>query len=142
MTDNLRVLVAVDASSSVDVCRTLVHLLPARADIRLLTVLSFSEFPHALMGGRLADEAERAESARRAAASAQDTAKQMLADAGFDVTVVHRFGFPPNEIIAELDEHHADVLALGRRDTNGRDWAGSVSDRILRRARVPILLVA
>lgn len=144
MNNALRVLVAVDGSaSSLEACRTLTHLLPTDAEVRLLTVLSYSAYPHSLMGGRLTNEEQRAEAAEQTAASAQDDARRIFAEAGFDVTVVHRFGFPPNEIIAELNEHAADVLAVGRHDANDRaGWVGSVSDRLIRRAHVPVLLVA
>jgi nucleotide-binding universal stress UspA family protein len=142
MHKNMCVLVAVDGStSSLDACRTLMNLLPATADIRLLTVLSYSDYPRSLMGGRLADEGRRADAAQRTAAAAQDAAREMFIEAGYDVTVVHRFGFPPNEIMAELDEHAADLLAVGRRDLDRANWRGSVSDRIIRRAQVPVLLV-
>jgi len=144
MQNALRVLVAVDgSSSSLDACRTLTQLLPRDADVRLLTVLSYSVFPHSLLGGRLSDEEQREQAAEQTAAEVQDAAREIFESAGYDVTVVHRFGFPPNEIIAELNEHAADVLAVGRRDGNEHaSWLGSVSDRIIRRAQVPVLLVA
>jgi nucleotide-binding universal stress UspA family protein len=143
MQSNVRVLVAVDQSSaSLDVCRTLIHLLPSDADVRLLAVLSYRDYPHSLMGGRFADETQRVEAAERTAAAVLDEAREVFAQAGFDVTVVHRFGFAPNEIMAELSEHAADVLAVGRRDDAGGNGLGSALDRIIRRAQVPVLLVA
>jgi nucleotide-binding universal stress UspA family protein len=143
MQNGLRVLVAVDGSAaSLEACRTLTQLLPANADVRLLTVLSFREYPHSLMGGSLSDEEKRADAAQRTAAEAQNDAREVFVQAGFDVTAVHRFGFAPNEIIAELNEHETDVLAVARRDGAKENGPDTALDRIIRRAQVPVLLVA
>src|SRR5947209_5261113 len=140
----MRALVAVDGSApAVHACEMLSRLLPAGTDVRLLTVLSYGSYPYSLMGGHLSDEGDRVFAARREVEKTQDAARMLLEDAGFRVTVVHRFGYAPEEIIAELEECEADLLVLGRRGLRGPSrWLGSVSDRVVHRSDVPVLLVA
>jgi nucleotide-binding universal stress UspA family protein len=140
----MRALVAVDGSApAIRACQMLTHLLPAGAEIRLLTVLSYSDYPYSLVGGRLSDEDERRDESSREVAAAQWEAREILEKAGYRVTVVHRFGYPSDEIISELDEHGADIVVLGTRKLHGpARWVGSTSDRVIHQARVPVLLVA
>jgi len=142
--ETLRALVAVDGSApAVHACEMLTHLLPAGAEIRLLTVLSYSDYPYSLVGGRLSDEDKRVEEAMREAAEAQGKAREILEAAGYRVAMVHRFGYPSDEIISELDEHGADIVVLGTRRLRGpARWVGSTSDRVIHRANVPVLLVS
>ncbi len=140
----MRVLVAADGSQpAVDACRMLARPLPAGSDVRLLTVLSFSTYPYSLIGGHLSDESERAETAKREAARMQAEAREILEKAGFEVSVVHRFGYAPDEIISELEEYGADMVVLGHRNLHApARWASSVSDRVIHRSKTPVLLVA
>jgi len=140
----MRALVAVDGSApAVRACKMLTNLLPPGTEIRLLTVLSYTDYPYSLAGGHLSDERERCNDNRREIAATQAEARAILEDAGFDVTVVHRFGYPSDEIISELDEHGADIVVLGTRKLRGpARWVGSTSDRVIHQAHVPVLLVA
>ncbi len=60
---------------------------------------------------------------------------------GAEIKVV--FGPPPETILAEIETSGADLVIMGRRSrTEPKDLLlGSVSDRVARHIRVPILLV-
>lgn len=140
----MRVLVAVDGSApALRACEVLTKLLPAGSEVMLLTVLSYSDYPYSLIGGHLSDERQRMEMARFELKSAQTDARAVLEDAGFRVVVVHRFGYPPDEIVSELTDHGADLVVLGRRGLRGpARWLNSVSQRVMHRTDTPVLLVA
>ena len=63
--------------------------------------------------------------------------------AGLSVSVHKRFGNPPNEVLAEVDELVPDLVVVGRRGL-GRAASlmfGSVSSSLLRHSAVPVLTV-
>ena len=63
--------------------------------------------------------------------------------AGLSVSVHQRFGNPPDEVLAEVDELVPDLVVVGRRGV-GRAASlvlGSVSSSLLRHSAVPVLTV-
>ena len=69
--------------------------------------------------------------------------RQMLEALGFKVMVEVRFGDPASEIVAAARQHGADLIALA---THGRTGLrqllmGSVAERVLRRAPLPVLVM-
>ena len=60
------------------------------------------------------------------------------------VEVRHRFGNPADEILAEAQEREPDLIVVGRRGLSapGRWLIGSVSDRVVRHAHAPVLVVS
>jgi nucleotide-binding universal stress UspA family protein len=77
--------------------------------------------------------------ARKALGSAVATLR--CQGVGAEVKVV--FGSPPEIILAEIENSRADLVVMGRRSrTEPKDLVlGSVSDRVARHIKVPILLV-
>src|ERR1700756_1469486 len=89
---------------------------------RVLTVLSYTLYPYALYPDReLSDEVSRARAAEEEAGIATHDARLILEKAGFAVETTHRFGNPPDEIIAELEEWKPDLLVMGRRGVHGME---------------------
>lgn len=68
---------------------------------------------------------------------------RQLGASGLKVSRVTRYGEPASEILVHSLEHEVDLIALGTQDR--RDLAqwmtGSVSERVLRSAKVPLLMV-
>jgi nucleotide-binding universal stress UspA family protein len=141
-----RVLVATDGSdSALRASQVLADLLSgSRAEIRLLTVLSFELDPYTLLGEELADAQERARMVARAVEEATAPPRRVLEDAGHSISVTHRFGNPADEILEEAEESTPDLVVMGRRGLSGpaRWLLGSVSERGIPHARVPVLIVS
>ena len=141
----LRILVAVDGSdASLRVCGTLVRLLPPGAEIRLLVVLSFELAPLTLLGEPLADTPERRRLAHEEVERIAGEPRRLLQEAGCSVSVTHRFGNPADEILQDAEEWQPDLLALGRRGLAGpaRWLLGSTSERVVRHAHAPVLVIS
>jgi nucleotide-binding universal stress UspA family protein len=83
---------------------------------------------------RLTDRGERAVAAVAEAAG----------DAGVDVVTDVREGIPYKAILAYADEADVDVIAMGTHGRTGRDrlaHLGSVTDRVVENATVPVFVV-
>lgn len=140
----MKVLVATDGSEPiVRACELLVTMLPVDARVRLLTVLSYDRYPHALAAGEhLADEAGLERAAAEAADDACRDARVLFEKVGIAVEQRHRFGNPVDEILTEAEEWDPTLLVLGRRGVHGVERIlGSVSEHVLRRATIPTLMV-
>lgn len=141
-----KVLVATDGSdSALRASQVLADLLSGRAaEARLLVVLSFELDPYTLLGEELADAAERTRMVAQAVEEATARPRHVLEAAGRSVSVAHRFGNPADEILEEAEEWAPDLVVMGRRGLSGpaRWLLGSVSERVMRHARVPVLIVS
>lgn len=142
----LKVLVATDGSDpSLRACRFARDTLKLEgASIRLLTVLSFSLDPYTLLGEEMGDTPARVERVKEAVEEATRVPAKMLEEGGAKVTTAHRFGAPADEILNELVEWEPDLVILGRRGLSlTKRWLlGSVSERVVRHAHVPVLVVS
>ncbi|MGZ4241545.1 MAG: universal stress protein [Actinomycetota bacterium] len=139
----MKVLVASDGSAPARrVCEWLAQILHGPVEVRLLTVLSYSLYPYAMFpGGELADEGARERQAQEAVEAATREERLILEKAGFEVSVNHRFGNAPDEIVAEIERWNPDLLVMGRRGVHGLERIlGSVSEHALRRSRIPVLI--
>lgn len=141
-----KILVGTDGSPpAIRACEFVRDLLSlAGADVRLLVVLSFTLDPYTLLGEALEDTPERLNDARRAMEEAAKLASPIFERAGAHVTVRQRFGNPAEEILEEIAEWKPDLVVTGRRGlgTAQRWMLGSVSDRVTRHAKVPVLVVS
>lgn len=141
----LRVLAAVDGSEpALRACQTAADLLGRRhADIRLLVVLSFEIDPYTLLGEEFADTPERLRLVREAVERTTAEPRSVFEKAGHRVSATHTFGNTAEEILKEVTEWRADLVVMGRRGLSGASrWLmGSVSDRVVRHAHVPVLVV-
>jgi nucleotide-binding universal stress UspA family protein len=142
----MRVLLATDGSEpairACDHASTL--LVPGRDQVRLLTVLSYSEYPYSLVPDDipLGDEAERVRRVVEDVHRLTDQSRKLLESSGHTVEIAHRFGNPTDEIVAEIEDWLPELVVLGRRGVRGvARWMGSVSEHVLHHADVPVLLV-
>jgi len=100
-------------------------------------------YPMAGYPGHLIDEAAERRRIEDALGAYLRALEKDLVQPGVEVSSEVRFGNPANEIIAYAHDIQADLIAMC---THGRSglarWAyGSVADRVLHAAEVPILLV-
>jgi nucleotide-binding universal stress UspA family protein len=143
-TGRRRILVATDGSEvSIGACRWLAGLLdPATTDVRLITVLT-SGLRSAAFDSYPSDDADARLGAESAVESATGVSCDVLEGAGIRVEVTHRFGNPSDALLAEIEEWAPDLMVMGRRGLGfpARWLMGSVTDRVLRNARCPVLIV-
>lgn len=141
----MKVLLATDGSEpAMRACECASSLLvPGRDQVRLLTVLSYSEYPHSLVPDMpLSDETERAEREVEEVHQLTDQPRRLLEESGHTVEIAHRFGNPTDEIVAEIEDWRPELVVLGRRGVRGVErWIGSVSEHVLHHSKVPVLLV-
>jgi nucleotide-binding universal stress UspA family protein len=112
------------------------------ARVRVLTVLSFTMDPYTLLGEELADASERQRVGEEAVENATRGPREIFEEAGAHVEVAHRFGNPADEILEEIKGWGPDLVVIGRRGLSApKRWIlGSVSERVLRHAQVPVLV--
>lgn len=82
-------------------------------------------------------------STREEIIDALDDDVRRLADAGFDVALVVRFGDPAQELADLVDEEGIDAVVMATHGRSGLSRAvmGSVAERLLRMVRVPVVMV-
>ena len=138
----MKILFATDGSeATARAASFLAPLVGAGTDqVRVLIVLPYVMHPH---GERGSPERARMEAA--AAAQVEEISNDVvraLGDMGDRLTIRRRFGHPPDEIALAVAEWEPDLVVLGRRGLRGpARWLGSVSERVLHQAKVPVLLV-
>ena len=81
--------------------------------------------------------------ARTEADEIVNTAKEDLEDYGFTVTTMVEWGPTPDVILEAAEANDCDIIAMGWHGAGKvSDFiVGSVSDRVMRRARVPVLIL-
>lgn len=82
----------------------------------------------------------------RAAAAAERAVEQVEAEAdrqGIDVSTTVEYGVPHEEILAYVDANDVDVIVMGTKGRSGLDrvLVGSVTERVVRMAEVPVVTV-
>jgi nucleotide-binding universal stress UspA family protein len=129
-------LAAVDgAPASTRVANYIAAMHRPDAEVVLLTVLPHEARPGDAWAG-LPDEHQR----RVDAATAE--AARILGEAGMRPRVVVGYGSPAEEILRCATEERAEVIILGRRGAGlTKALLGSVSDRVVREAKSPVVVV-
>lgn len=139
--NGIRALLAMDRGSrSVECAEFIAGILPWDSKVRILTVVSYqaqSDSPWSRMGD--ADEA----GAQIAATQSEvfTRARRILEMAGAQVSATHRFGYPADEILNEASDWGADVILVGHHNGLARWFLGSVTESIVKRSHVPVLVV-
>ena len=142
--ERLRVLLATDGSEpTIRAAELLVQMVSEPIQARVFTVISYTFYPYPLFaGGQLADPISRVLDVEDLVDEATRDVKLILEKAGIDVSVGHRFGNVADEILTEVEGWDPNLLLLGRRGVRGLERVmGSVSEHVLRRTHVPVLLV-
>lgn len=141
----MKVLLATDGSDvALRVCHTVAPMLASERDsIRVVTVLSYTLYPHSgIPDEPLADEAERERHVRDEVRHITGGPRKILEERGLEVEVTNRFGNATEQIVAEMEEWAPDLVVMGRRGVHGVErWIGSVSEHVLHHSKVPMLLV-
>lgn len=73
-----------------------------------------------------------------------ETAAQRAREAGVDVVTERRQGVPHREIVGYAEDADVDLIAMGTHGRTGRDRLaslGSVTERVVEHADVPVLVV-
>ncbi|MFH0915333.1 MAG: universal stress protein [bacterium] len=111
-----------------------------QAEFILLTAVSVPQ--HVVLAANM-DERTIQRYVERMAQEALGSAIDALRREGVGAEVKVVFGPPPETILAEIKSSGADLVVMGRRSRDEpKDLVlGSVSDRVARNVRVPILLV-
>lgn len=76
--------------------------------------------------------------------AAVEAVEAAAADAGIDVVTAVREGIPDKDILRYADEVGLDVIVMGTHGRTGRDklaTLGSVTERVVKNASVPVLVV-
>lgn len=140
----MKVLVASDGSEPVArACRLLAQTgLPGDGEIRILAVLSYDLYPRPMSSEWPAvGENEMLSRDREAVEAATGECRRILSAAHGQVSVIHRFGKPATEIMAEIDRWRPDLVVMGRRGLRGVEaWIGSTSEHVMHHAKVPALV--
>ena len=117
----------------------------AKVEITLLQVVS--SLPHLVVAGeaglQIPYTAQELEINRRKALDYLEKTSRGLESKGATVKIKTGIGNPADEIIRVADEINANLIAMSTHGRSGISrWAfGSISDRVLRGATKPILLV-
>jgi nucleotide-binding universal stress UspA family protein len=121
--------------------------LPRQTKVRLLSVVERLRYPTTAPGmlrGQLVKMLKELEAERRAELDkVLERAATHLEDRITRVTKTTPAGNPADEILAIADAFDADLIVVGARGMRGvaRLLLGSVSERVLRHARCPVLIV-
>lgn len=110
----------------------------------LLAVLSYELYPENDGPRQFSDVAERREHASEVFRQAVEPARQIFEASGHSVELAHRFGFPSDEILLEIDHRVPDLVVMGRwwpRRSRDKRSVGRVVKRVLTHSDIPMLLV-
>jgi nucleotide-binding universal stress UspA family protein len=136
----IRALLAMDRhSSALEPAEFLAGMIPPHSTVRVLTVVSYQAQPDSPWS-RL-DAQETGAQIVAAQSEAFAGARRVLEMAGAHVTFAHRFGLPADEILNEASEWGADVILVGHHNGLARWFLGSVTESIVKRSSVPVLIV-
>lgn len=127
-------------STSTECAELLAPLLPPGSKVRMLTVVSYqaqSDSPW----NRLGDPEDAAAQIASTQSEVFAGARRILEMAGAQVSATHRFGDPADEILNEASDWGADLILLGHHNGLVRWFLGSVTESIVKRADVPVLVV-
>lgn len=134
----LRALLAVEAGNpSFEAAEFLKRMLPAESRVRVLTLRSYDfqgDGPRGTLGPQLPPGRDTTEEDHQ-------ITLRILETVGAKVSAKQRFGFPPDEILAEASDWGADVILVGHHNGLGRWFVGSVAENLLKRSVVPVLVV-
>lgn len=134
----LRALLAIEAGNpSLESAEFLKRMLPPGSRVRVLTVRSY-DFQGDGQWGTLGPQRP---AGRESEAEDHQITLRILETVGAKVSAKQRFGYPPDEILAEASDWGADVILVGHHNGLGRWFVGSVADHLLKRSVLPVLVV-
>jgi nucleotide-binding universal stress UspA family protein len=138
-----KILVPVDGSELAELVFPYLHSLAVKenAEINLVQVppINFAYYPPDVV----MDVAMIIESAQKGAESYLEQAANKLRKDGLNVKTVIRTGNIADEILAEAEASGADVIAMTTHGRSGvtRFVMGSIADKVLHDAKIPVFVV-
>ena len=139
-----KVLLASDGSKHADrAAEVLAAFVPSGATVRLLTVAGLEFAPYEGRWGPLSDEPERQARLQSLIENAFDLPLQNLKKTDCQIEKSTRFGNPAEQIMEEIREWQPDLVVVGRAGVGGvvKLLLGSVSEHVVKHAKVPVLVV-
>jgi nucleotide-binding universal stress UspA family protein len=142
----VRMLVATDGSAHATRAAELAARLARefrQAEVILVTVGHIPTMAFGTLAGGIGDLRLLEESLEQAGRAILNEAERIFDNTGVRVTRAFSHGEPSLEIIEKAREHKADLIVIGRRGLGqiGGLILGSVSERVLHAADVPVLIV-
>lgn len=106
-------------------------------------VLSVADSSIATGAGYSGDSASIRNRLREQATVRAESLREEAADRGLDATAAIREGIPAEEIVDYADEHELDAIVIGTSGRGGvvRAIIGSVADKVVRTASVPVVTI-
>ncbi len=106
-------------------------------------VLSVADSSVATGAGYSGDSPSIRKRLRNTATDRAGRLRDEAVERGLDTTAVTREGIPANEIVDYADEHGVDAIVIGTSGRGGlsRSIVGSVADKVVRTASVPVLTI-
>jgi nucleotide-binding universal stress UspA family protein len=137
----VRVLLALDRwSQSTESAEFLAPLLTAGSRVRILSVVSYGAQSDGPWTG-LGDADGAAAQVAGTQSEVFQSARHILERAGAQVSATHRFGDPADEILNEASDWGADLLLVGHHNGLARWFLGSVTESVVKRSSLPVLVV-
>lgn len=146
--DRLKILVPTRGSMpALRACQAAVRLLPGGdADIRLLYVMApeLYPYPYDSEGELKAGIPKYAQGLTEMAERSLAEPRRIFEEAGCKVDLNHRFGAAAAEILGEIADWRPDLVVMGRWWAHAPErWVhGSVFERVMRHAKIPVLVVS
>lgn len=132
---------AVDGSNhSLKAAQFLAGILPKGSNVRLLGVVGY-EFNIETHQGPMGEAQDRLSHAPKPGVSSFDVPARLCREAGAEVSDVHRYGHPAQEILSEAEEWQANMIVVGHHDGPARWFFGSVAEALVKNSSVPLLIV-
>lgn len=142
----MRILLATDGSEhAVNAARITARLVRELREAEVV-VVNVGHIPALALGGPgdgLVDLAGLEEGLRQAGQAILKKTGGLMSGTAARVSLVYRSGDPAGEIMKAAEEHRVDLIAMGSRGLGqiGGLIIGSVSERVLHSAPVPVLIV-
>lgn len=137
----IRALLAVDGSNhSLKATEFLAGILPDKSHVRLLRVVGY-EFNPDTPRGPLAEAQQRLSRDSNGELATFDLPARICEEAGAEVSSVHRYGHPAEEILLEAAEWGANVIVVGHHDGPARWFFGSVAEALVKNSPLPLVVV-
>jgi len=137
----MNVLVPIDGSEPATRALELACEQHPAAEITALYVSKLSSGQDRVMAGGRFEDWQKTEESR--AADVLSDARELASAHGIDLKTVHAFGDPLRYVVSYAEKNDIDQIVLGSRggDRTPKYLLGSVAERVIRRAPMPVLVV-
>jgi len=135
-----RVLMGLDRWTMGEAAEFLASILPSGSNVRMLTVVSYQGQWDGPRGRMAFADAAASQIAATESREFLD-ARVILETAGARLSVGRRYGYPDEEILKEAEIWGASLVVLGHHNRSDGWFLGSVTESVVKRSRLPVLVV-